>query len=108
MGVDTGGAGDQGLMFGYACRETPELMPLPIMLAHQLCAGALAARAATGVLAYLRPDGKSQVSVEYDDGKPVRVDTVVVSTQHSDDVSTEQLRDDVTEHDRQEGRPGRR
>jgi S-adenosylmethionine synthetase len=97
MGVDTGGAGDQGLMFGFACRETPELMPLPIMLAHRLCQGLSQARR-TGVLDYLRPDGKAQVSVEYVDDKPVRVDTVVVSSQHSDAVSTEKLRADITEH----------
>ena len=97
MGVDTGGAGDQGLMFGYACRETPELMPLPIMLSHRLCEGLSQARR-TGVLDYLRPDGKAQVSVEYDGDKPVRVDTVVVSSQHSDAVSTEKLRADITEH----------
>jgi S-adenosylmethionine synthetase len=96
MGVDTGGAGDQGLMFGYACRETPELMPLPIMLSHKLCQGLSKARR-DGVLNYLRPDGKAQVSVEYVDDKPVRVDTVVVSSQHSDEVSTEQLRADITE-----------
>src|SRR5574342_482298 len=82
MGVDVGGAGDQGLMFGYACNETEELMPLPIMLAHKLVKGLSYARR-DGVLDYLRPDGKSQVSVEYADGKPVRVDTVVISTQHS-------------------------
>src|SRR5919201_2029300 len=82
MGVDTGGAGDQGLMFGFACTETDELMPLPIMLSHKLTKGLSCARR-DGVLDYLRPDGKSQVSVEYRDGKPVRVDTVVVSTQHS-------------------------
>jgi S-adenosylmethionine synthetase len=97
MGVDTGGAGDQGLMFGYACRETAELMPLPIMLSHKLCQGLSQARR-QGVLNYLRPDGKAQVSVEYVDDKPVRVDTVVVSSQHSDAVSTEQLRADITEH----------
>ena len=97
MGVDTGGAGDQGLMFGYACRETPELMPLPIMLSHRLCEGLSQARR-KGVLAYLRPDGKAQVSVEYDGDTPIRVDTVVVSSQHSDEVSTEKLRADITEH----------
>jgi len=97
MGVDTGGAGDQGLMFGYACRETPELMPLPIMLAHRLCEGLSQARR-KGVLEYLRPDGKAQVSVEYDGDTPIRVDTVVVSSQHSDEVSTEKLRADITEH----------
>src|SRR3954463_5770388 len=97
QGVDTGGAGDQGLMFGFACRETPELMPLPIMLSHRLCQGLSQARR-NGVLDYLRPDGKAQVSVEYDGDRPVRVDTVVVSSQHSDEVSTEKLRADITEH----------
>ncbi len=96
QGVDPGGAGDQGLMFGYACTETDELMPLPIMLAHKLVKGLSCARR-DGVLDYLRPDGKSQVSVEYDNGRPVRVDTVVVSTQHSSDVSNETLREDITE-----------
>ena len=96
MGVDPGGAGDQGLMFGYAVRETEELMPLPIMLAHKLVKGLSRARR-DGVLEYLRPDGKSQVSVEYDNGRPVRVDTVVVSTQHSADVSAERIREDVTD-----------
>jgi S-adenosylmethionine synthetase len=96
MGVDPGGAGDQGLMFGYACTETDELMPLPIMLAHKLVKGLSCARR-DGLLEYLRPDGKSQVSVEYDRGRPVRVDTVVVSTQHSDLVSNETLRADVTQ-----------
>jgi S-adenosylmethionine synthetase len=96
MGVDPGGAGDQGLMFGYACTESDELMPLPIMLAHKLVKGLSCARR-DGVLDYLRPDGKSQVSVEYDNGRPVRVDTVVVSTQHSADVTQEQLKQDVTE-----------
>jgi S-adenosylmethionine synthetase len=95
-GVDPGGAGDQGLMFGYACTETDELMPLPIMLAHKLVKGLSCARR-DGMLDYLRPDGKSQVSVEYDNGKPVRVDTVVVSTQHSATVSNDTLRDDITE-----------
>ncbi len=96
QGVDPGGAGDQGLMFGYACTETPELMPLPIMLAHRLVKGLSCARR-DGLLEYLRPDGKSQVSVEYDNGKPVRVDTVVVSTQHSAAVDNSTLRDDITE-----------
>ncbi|MEO7275392.1 MAG: methionine adenosyltransferase [Vicinamibacterales bacterium] len=95
QGVDTGGAGDQGLMFGYACTETEELMPLPIMLAHKLVKGLSRARR-DGVLDYLRPDGKSQVSVEYDNGTPVRVDTVVVSTQHSADVTNETLHHDIT------------
>jgi S-adenosylmethionine synthetase len=94
MGVDTGGAGDQGLMFGYACNETPELMPLPIQMAHRLCEKLSKVRRA-GTLKYLRPDGKSQVSVEYVAGKPTRIDAVVISTQHGDDVSTEQLRADV-------------
>src|SRR5262245_26843845 len=95
-GVDPGGAGDQGLMFGYACTETDELMPLPIMLAHKLVKGLSCARR-DGVLDYLRPDGKSQVSVEYDNGRPVRVATVVVSTQHSDLVSNDTLHTDITE-----------
>jgi len=94
MGVDTGGAGDQGLMFGYACDETPELMPLPIQLAHRLVEKLSQVRR-SGELKYLRPDGKSQVSVEYVNGKPTRIDAVVISTQHGDDVSTEQLRADV-------------
>jgi S-adenosylmethionine synthetase len=94
MGVDTGGAGDQGLMFGYATDETPELMPLPIMLAHKLVRQQSEIRR-TGKLTYLRPDAKSQVSVEYHGNKPVRIDAVVLSTQHDDDVSTEQLREDV-------------
>src|SRR6478609_6734926 len=96
MGVDTGGAGDQGLMFGFACRETEELMPLPIMLAHKLVKG-LSCLRRDGTLPYLRPDGKSQVTIEYDDTKPVRVDAVVVSSQHSPDVSNEQMRADVIE-----------
>jgi S-adenosylmethionine synthetase len=94
MGVDTGGAGDQGLMFGYACNETKELMPLPIAMAHALVRRLSESRRAKE-LKYLRPDGKSQVSVEYVDGKPKRIDAVVISTQHGDDVSTEQLRADV-------------
>ncbi len=97
MGVDTGGAGDQGLMFGYACDETPELMPMPIMLAHKLCRRLSEVRRA-GKLKFLRPDGKSQVSIEYVDGKPARIDAVVVSTQHDDDVSTETLRAEVKKH----------
>jgi S-adenosylmethionine synthetase len=97
MGVDTGGAGDQGLMFGYACDETPELMPLPIQMAHRLCEKLSQVRRA-GTLKYLRPDGKSQVSVEYENGKPTRIDAVVISTQHGDDVSTEQLRADVRKY----------
>jgi S-adenosylmethionine synthetase len=96
MGVDTGGAGDQGLMFGYACTETEELMPLPIMLAHKLTRGLSEGRRA-GTLDFLRPDGKSQVSVEYDNGKPVRVDTVVVSSQHSSAVTNEALKEGIIE-----------
>ena len=97
MGVDTGGAGDQGLMFGYACDETPELMPLPIMMSHKLVRQQSDVRR-DGKLTYLRPDAKSQVSVEYVDGKPKRIDAVVLSTQHDDDVSTEQLRADVKKY----------
>jgi S-adenosylmethionine synthetase len=97
MGVDTGGAGDQGLMFGYACDETPELMPLPIMMSHKLVRQQSDVRR-DGKLSYLRPDAKSQVSVEYVDGKPKRIDAVVLSTQHDDDVSTEQLRADVKKY----------
>jgi S-adenosylmethionine synthetase len=97
MGVDTGGAGDQGLMFGYACNETPELMPLPIMLAHKLSRRLSDVRR-SGELDFLRPDGKSQVTVEYVDGKPARIDAVVVSIQHHDTVSTEELRDKVRRH----------
>ena len=96
QGVDTGGAGDQGLMFGFACRETDELMPLPIMLAHKLARGLSCARR-DGVLDYLRPDGKSQVTIEYDGTTPVRVDAVVVSTQHSPLVTNETMRTDITE-----------
>ena len=96
MGVDTGGAGDQGLMFGYACTETEELMPMPIMLAHKLVKG-LSTMRREGVLDYLRPDGKSQVTIEYDGHKPVRVDTVVVSSQHSSTVSQDTLREDITD-----------
>jgi S-adenosylmethionine synthetase len=96
MGVDTGGAGDQGLMFGFACNETEELMPLPIMLAHRLARGLSSCRR-DGTLGYLRPDGKSQVTVEYDGTKPVRVDAVVVSSQHSPDVSQDKIREDVIE-----------
>jgi S-adenosylmethionine synthetase len=97
MGVDTGGAGDQGLMFGYACTETDELMPLPIMLAHRLVKALSCARR-DGVLDYLRPDGKSQVTVEYDGDKPLRVDAVVVSSQHSPDVTNERMREDISKH----------
>jgi S-adenosylmethionine synthetase len=96
MGVSTGGAGDQGMMFGYACDDTPELMPFPIMAAHKLCMRLAEARR-KGILDFLRPDGKSQVTVEYEDSKPLRVDAVVVSTQHNDEVSNETLREGVLE-----------
>ena len=94
MGVDTGGAGDQGLMFGYASNETAELMPLPIQLSHNL-ARKLSTSRRDKTLAYLRPDGKSQVTVEYDNGKPVRIDAVVISSQHGEDVETERLREEI-------------
>jgi S-adenosylmethionine synthetase len=97
MGVDTGGAGDQGLMFGYATNESPELMPLPILLAHKLTKRLADARRA-GVPNFLRPDGKSQVSVEYDGAKPVRIDTVVISTQHAPSASAAQIREEVIDH----------
>ena len=108
MGVDKGyeikhgendkensaGAGDQGMMFGYACDETPELMPLPISLAHKLALKLTQVRK-NGTLSYLRPDGITQVTIEYEDGEPVAVDTIVVSSQHSPDVSLEQIREDI-------------
>ncbi|MGZ7029760.1 MAG: methionine adenosyltransferase [Terriglobales bacterium] len=98
MGVDTGGAGDQGMMFGYATNETPELMPTAISLAHKLCRR-LSEMRKKGTLPYLRPDGKSQVTVEYDERmRPVRVDAVVVSTQHAETVTTEELRADILKH----------
>ncbi|MGA2038657.1 MAG: methionine adenosyltransferase [Bryobacteraceae bacterium] len=97
MGVDTGGAGDQGMMFGYACDETAELMPLPIMMAHKLVQRLSQVRR-QGVLDFLRPDGKSQVSVEYVGGVPKRIEAVVISTQHSADVSIEELRREVKKH----------
>ncbi|HEX9653381.1 MAG TPA: methionine adenosyltransferase, partial [bacterium] len=96
MGVDRDGAGDQGMMFGFAIKETKELMPLPIMLAHQLTRRLSEVRK-KGTIPYIRPDGKSQVSVRYEDGKPVKVDTVVVSTQHDPDVSQDTIRRDVIE-----------
>ena len=97
MGVDTGGAGDQGLMFGFACNETAELMPLPIMMAHKLVRRLSEVRR-EGTLDFLRPDGKSQVSVEYVGNVPKRIEAVVISTQHSADVSTEELRREVKKH----------
>lgn len=96
MGVDTGGAGDQGLMFGYACDETPELMPMTIMLAHKLTRRLTEVRK-TEVLPYLRPDGKSQVTIEYRNGRPHKLHTIVVSSQHSPDVHLKDLREDVIE-----------
>ena len=96
MGVDTGGAGDQGMMFGFACTETDELMPMPIMLAHKLVKG-LSTLRRDGTLDYLRPDGKSQVTIEYDGNTPVRVEAVVVSSQHSPLVTNDTMREDITE-----------
>lgn len=97
MGVDTGGAGDQGMMFGYACNETEELMPMPIITAHKLLRE-LAVQRRTGAMQYLRPDSKSQVSVRYQDDRPVGIETIVISSQHSPDVSQEQIKADTVEH----------
>ncbi len=97
MGVDRDGAGDQGIMFGFACRQTDVLMPMPIVFAHRL-AERLAAVRKDGVIEYLRPDGKSQVSVEFEDGKPVRIDTILLSAQHKEDVDQQTIRDDLMEH----------
>src|SRR5262249_16259551 len=98
MGVDTGGAGDQGMMFGYACNETADLMPTPISLAHKLTIR-LAQVRKHGKLPYLRPDGKSQVTVEYDSNrKPLRVDAVVISTQHAETLTNDELRADILKH----------
>lgn len=96
MGVDVGGAGDQGLMFGFASNETPELMPMPILLAHKLAMKLTEARK-NDILGYLRPDGKTQVTIEYRDGRPARVDTVVVSTQHSPEVTLKEMKEDIVE-----------
>ncbi|MBI3111272.1 MAG: methionine adenosyltransferase [Ignavibacteriales bacterium] len=98
MGVDTGGAGDQGMMFGYACTETPELMPMPIMFAHKLVKRLADIRKKNRHMPYLRPDAKSQVTVEYEGREPIRIDTIVVSTQHAPDVSQKTIKEEVIEN----------
>ncbi|MEX0736989.1 MAG: methionine adenosyltransferase [Bacteroidota bacterium] len=98
MGVDTGGAGDQGMMFGYACTETPELMPMPIMFAHKLVKRLAEIRKKNRHMPYLRPDAKSQVTIEYEGRRPIRIDTIVVSTQHAPDVSQKKIREEVIEN----------
>src|SRR3972149_5993344 len=98
MGVDTGGAGDQGMMFGYACTETPELMPMPIMFAHKLVKRLAEIRKKNRHMPYLRPDAKSQVTIEYEGRRPIRIDTIVVSTQHAPDVSQKTIKEEVIEN----------